>query len=98
MAIDTSGLNIALKGSFKTELLAYFDETISGEDAAAKKNDAATKLANRLADAMTSHLEDWIKSASWTIPTGEVITSVTGGSGSPAVGVSNIGPIDIDIE
>jgi len=32
-----------------------------------------------------------------TIPAGAVIVSVTGGSGSPAVGVPNISPIPCDV-
>lgn len=39
-----------------------------------------------------------VKNAEITIPSGSVITSVSGGSGAPAVGVPNPAPISTNID
>jgi len=54
-------------------------------------NNTAERKAELMADAVIEKLKI-------TIPIGEVIVEVTGGSGSPAVGIPNSSPIELDVE
>lgn len=51
----------------------------------------ADSAAEDLADAIEGYVTAALVNV--TIPAGAVITSVTGGSGAPAVGVANVNPI-----
>ncbi len=73
------------KSGLITALTSIFDDVEPGTTASQK--------ATQIADA----LDDYVKTAiaQVTIPTGTVITTVTGGSGAPAVGVPNVAPIGL---
>ena len=60
--------------------------------------DVKQKIVKLWTDIMGAVYEDIKSDMSITIPSGSVITAVSGGSGSPAVGTPNVAPIDCDID
>ena len=88
-------------GSLAIELFNNFgiaaeidaSDNIKVEDKAAEKQKSKDKL-QILADTVIDHLltNMEIKGVSVEVPTGNHIKSVSGGSGAPAVGISNVTP------
>lgn len=86
MTLATSALKSAITNLLTT--IKDWDGS-SGKD----RDDAINKIADDLSDAIETHIKTALVTCS--IPTGTVIVQVTGGSGTPAVGVPNPTPISI---
>jgi len=57
-------------------------------------NGAVTATANAIAESVVDHI---LANLEITVPSGEVIIAVSGGSGAPAVGTPNASPIDCGV-
>lgn len=86
MALATSALRSAIVTLLTT--IKNWDGT-TGKD----RDDAINKIATDLSSAIETHIKSALVNCS--IPSGSVIIQVTGGSGSPAVGVPNPTPISL---